>query len=155
MPPHPLKTYLNLTASLPSPPPPPKRNFPNFLTLKNSAMGNLKSPQKSFDHDPCYFQEYPHPAPPSPFLHWDHNRKRSLLFLLTLAVFVCQLVCVFKYSLFYVFDLMMTATLRIHKKTQLSCIFGYCFIAVGRARPAPRRKQSLRGARNLKKKLVL
>ena len=126
MPPHPLKTYLNLTASLPSPP--PKRNFPNFLTPKNSA-------------------------PPSPSLHWDHNRKRSLLFLLTFAVFVCQLVCVFKYSLFYDFDLMMTATLRIYKKIQLSCLFGYCFIAVGQERPAPRRKQSLRGARNLKKNL--
>ena len=132
MPPHPLKTYLNLTASLPSPS--PKRNFPNFLTPKNSAMENLKFPQKSFDHDLCYFPEYPHPAP-SPFLHWDHNRKRSLLFLLTFAVFVCQLVCVFKYSLFYVFDLMMTATLRIYTKIQLSCIFGYCFIAAGRERP--------------------
>ena len=72
-------------------PPPQKKNFQNFLTPKNSA-------------------------PPSPSLHWDHNRKRSLLFLLTFAVFVCQLVCVFKYSLFYVFDLMMTATLRIFKK---------------------------------------
>ena len=126
MPPHPLKTYLNLTASLPSPPP-PKRNFPNFLTPKNSAMENLKFPQKSFDHDLYNFPEYPHPAP-SPFLHWDHNRKRSLLFLLTFAVFVCQLVCVFNYSLFYVFDLMMTATLRIYTKIQLSCIFGDCFI---------------------------
>ena len=66
-------------------PPPPKRNFPNFLTPKNSAMENLKFPQKSFDHDLCYFPEYPHPAP-SPSLHWDHNRKRSLYLLLTFAV---------------------------------------------------------------------
>ena len=139
--------------SIASLPPSPKRNFPNFLTPKNSAMENLKFPQKSFDHDLCYFPEYPHPAP-SPFLHWDHNRKRSVLFLLTFAVFVCQLVCVFKYSLFYVFDLMMTATLRIYTKIQLSCIFGYCFIAVGRERPAPRRKQSsTRGTQS--KKIVL
>ena len=40
-------------------------------------------------YDPCYFPEYPHPAPPphpSPSLHWDHNRKRSVLLLLTFAV---------------------------------------------------------------------
>ena len=104
-------------------------------------------------YDPCYFPEYPHPAPPSPSLHWDHNRKRSLLFLLTFAVFVCQLVFVFKYSLFYVFDLMMTATPRIYKKIQLSCIFGYCFIAVGRARPPPEGNSHPREARNIKKKL--
>ena len=43
-------------------------------------------------YDPCYFPEYPHPTlppPPSSFLHWDHNRKRSLSLLLTFAVFVC------------------------------------------------------------------
>ena len=40
-------------------------------------------------YDPCYFPEYPHLAPPphpSPSLHWDHNRKRSVLLLLTFAV---------------------------------------------------------------------
>ena len=42
-------------------------------------------------YDPCYFPEYPHPPPPpsSPYLHWDRNRKRSLLLLVTFAVFVC------------------------------------------------------------------
>ena len=100
------------------------------------------------------------PSPPAltpPFTALGSQQKRSALFLLlrTFAVFVCQLVCVFKYSLFYVFDLMMTATLRIYKKIQLSCIFGYCFIAVGRERSAPKRKQpSTRGTQS-KKKLPL
>ena len=31
----------------------------------------------------------PPPPPPSSFLHWDHNRKKSLSLLLTFAVFVC------------------------------------------------------------------
>ena len=99
MPPHPLKTYLNLTASLPSPTPPPqKRNFPNFLTPKNSAMGNLKSPQKSFDHDPCYFPEYPHPHPPPPPstgittekipLAFAHFRRFCLLVSLRVQIFI-------------------------------------------------------------------
>ena len=105
-------------------------------------------------YDPCYFPEYPHSAPPPlppPFTGITTEKDPSCFCSLS-PYFVCYLVCVFKYSLFYDFDLM-TATLRIYKKIQLSCIFGYCFIAVGRERPAPRRKQSLRGARNLKKNL--
>ena len=96
MPPHPLKTYLNLTASLPSPP--PKRNFPNFLTPKNSAMENLKFPQKSFDHDLCYFPEYPlTPPPPPPStgittekipLSFAHFRSFCLLVSLRVQVFI-------------------------------------------------------------------
>ena len=97
------------------------------------------------------------PSPPLPLPSLGSQQKRSALLLLlrTFAVFVCQLVCVFKYSLFYVFDLMMTATLRIYKKIQLSCILGYCFIAAGRERSAPKRKQpSTRGTQS-KKKLPL
>ena len=114
-------------------------------------MGNLKSPQKSFDHDLCYFPEYPHPAAPSPSLHWDHNRKRSLLFLLTFAV-SCLLVSL-RVQLFIVLRLRSyddSNTENIYEDTTVMH-FRLLLHPVGRERPAPRRKQSLRGARNLKK----
>ena len=90
-------------------------------------------------YDPCYFPEYPHSAPPPPFpLPSLGSQPKKIPLVFAHFVFVCQLVCVFKYSLFYDFDLMMTATLRIYKKIQLSCIFGYCFIAVTLVERGPR-----------------
>ena len=92
----------------------------------------------------------PPPPLPPPFTGITTEKDPSCFCSLS-PYFVCYLVCVFKCSLFYDFDLI-TATLRIYKKIQLSCIFGYCFIAVGRERSAPKRKQlSTRGTQSKKR----
>ena len=39
-------------------------------------MENWKFPQKSFDHDPSYFPEYPHPAPPLPLPPLESQQKK-------------------------------------------------------------------------------
>ena len=143
MPPHPLKTYLNHTASLPPPPPPPNGTFQIFLPPKILQRKIWNSPQNTSITILVTFRSTLTPPPLRPStgittekipLSFAHFRRFCLLVSLRVQVFIV---------LRRLWSLnMMTATLRIHKKTQLSCIFGYCFIAVGRARPAPRRKQS-------------
>ena len=56
-------------------------------------MENLKSPHKSFDHDPCYFPEYPHLPPQGSQqkkipLAFAHFRRFRLLVSLRVQVFI-------------------------------------------------------------------
>ena len=149
MPPHPLKTYLNLTASLPSPP--PKKELSKFSYPQKFCNGKFEIPTKILRSWSLLLSGVPSPRPlPLPPLgsqqkkiplSFAHFRSFCLLVSLRVQIFIV-LRRLWSYD-----D---SNTENIYEDTTVMH-FRLLLHPVGRERPAPRRKQSLRGARNLKK----